>query len=131
MAVEVDTGCLPGVAFHIPDGKKYPVNEVGAARASEATHLIEWRDFSAQEGVGVYAIRVLLSPEQDMIAATAINLPGVASQGHTEEEAMRQVHEAAAGAIKAYKEHRMTIPWSQEECSAKPDEKIVVISVHA
>ncbi|HVC97358.1 MAG TPA: type II toxin-antitoxin system HicB family antitoxin [Pirellulales bacterium] len=59
----------------------------------------------------VYRVCVELIEEDDGFSAIACDLPGVASQGDTAEEALRNVAEAYAGAIKSYLHHGEEIPW--------------------
>jgi predicted RNase H-like HicB family nuclease len=46
--------------------------------------------------------------------AYAANLPGVVSQGETEEETIESIKEAFRGAIATYRESGEIIPWTSE-----------------
>lgn len=60
----------------------------------------------------VYRCRVALTTEADgRVSAVAAGLPGVASQGRGEAEALANVREALAGAILAYRDAGVPVPW--------------------
>ncbi len=81
---------------------------------------------------GVYECRVWLCPEPDGgFSAIAPTLPGVASQGNTEQEALDHVREAFQGAISEYLSDG-EIPWSREAIGEKPcgaKEKWILVNV--
>lgn len=55
---------------------------------------------------------VYLVPEDDGgFSAISTDLPGVASQGETEEEALANIQEAYESAIRSYKQDGETVPW--------------------
>lgn len=59
-----------------------------------------------------YRFHVLIISEDDgTFSATALNLPGVGSMGDTEDEALLNFREAAAGVLASYIEAGETIPW--------------------
>lgn len=58
-----------------------------------------------------YRCCVLLSSEDDGYCVRAADLAGVASEGDTVEEAMRNIKDAYAGAIESYEAHGDPIPW--------------------
>ena len=62
---------------------------------------------------GVYRCMVYLVPEEEGFSVVAANLPGVASQGDTEPEALANVIEAFQGAIAVYKQQGVNIPWTK------------------
>ncbi|MSR57277.1 MAG: type II toxin-antitoxin system HicB family antitoxin [Planctomycetaceae bacterium] len=65
---------------------------------------------------GTYECKTLLIPEDDGgFSAFAIRLPGVISQGDTEEEALQNIAEAFRGAIQAYADLKQDIPWRDVE----------------
>lgn len=53
-------------------------------------------------------------------SAEAVSLPGVASQGETEEEAIANLREAFKGALETYLKAGMPIPWRKEAPEPKP-----------
>jgi predicted RNase H-like HicB family nuclease len=68
--------------------------------------LVEWTKESA------YRCNVCLVPEEDgKFSAIVLNLPGAASSGKTESEALANVEESIRGLIEVYKEHHDPIPW--------------------
>jgi predicted RNase H-like HicB family nuclease len=87
----------------------------------------EWQEFQGN----AYSCQVYLLPEQEGgYSAIAATLPGVASQGETEEEALENITEALAAAISAYKDNGMKIPWRQEPREPEPEAKIRWVAVH-
>lgn len=71
-----------------------------------------WQD---ADQVTTYECRALLCPEScGGFSAIALRLPGVASQGETEEEALANLKEAFAGAVAMYLEDSGAIPWTDE-----------------
>lgn len=55
--------------------------------------------------------KVALVAEETGYSAFAVGLPGVVSQGETEQEALANIREALAGAIESYLAHGEDIPW--------------------
>lgn len=51
-------------------------------------------------------------------------LPGVASQGRNEREALENIKEALAGAIEEYRASGQEIPWQPEEEPSRGDERL-------
>ena len=61
---------------------------------------------------GVYRCMVYITPEEEGgFSAVAANLPGAASQGDTEEEALANITEALHGVLESYQEMGEKIPW--------------------
>ena len=68
-----------------------------------------------------YRCRVILCPEEDGgFSALAQRLPGVVSQGETEDEALRNISEAFRGAVQMYLEDGGGIPWQDSDETALP-----------
>ncbi|MCI0457572.1 MAG: type II toxin-antitoxin system HicB family antitoxin [Gemmataceae bacterium] len=60
----------------------------------------------------LYRLPVILLPEADgSFSALAVTLPGAASQGETEVEALANIAEAIAGCLEVYQEQGRLIPW--------------------
>lgn len=59
----------------------------------------------------VHRCLVHLRPEADGFSAVAVSLPGVASGGETEAEALANITEAIEGVLIAYREQGMSVPW--------------------
>jgi len=72
---------------------------------------------------GVYECRVWLRPEPEGgYSAIGPFLPGVVSQGASEQEAIENVREAFQGALAEYLETEGSIPWLREPIAQKPRE---------
>jgi len=68
----------------------------------------EWQEYKG----GVYRCLVYLTEEDEGgFSVVAAQLPGVASQGDSEQEALANIVEAFQGAIEVYKEQGAGIPW--------------------
>ena len=66
----------------------------------------------------VYECQAVLCPEEDGgFSAHVANLPGVVSQGETQDDALTNLREAFVGAIETYREMGMEIPWSDKDLS--------------
>ncbi len=67
---------------------------------------IQWPNQNA------YQCHVCLIDEEDgQVSAIVLNLPGAASCGETEAEAVKNVKESVHGLIEVYNEHGDPIPW--------------------
>ena len=72
-------------------------------------------------GVKTYECRVLLVPEDaGGFSAHATQLPGLVSQGESEEEALENIREAFRGVASVYQETGR-IPWSPVEMERSKD----------
>lgn len=88
----------------------------------------EWVSLSDR----AYECRVLLVPESEGgYSAHATRLPGVVSEGETIEEALANVGEAFAGAVRAYLDSGRDIPWGNAEVEKTPgaEERWIVVNV--
>jgi predicted RNase H-like HicB family nuclease len=66
--------------------------------------------------VPTYECRLYLLPEVDGgFSAIVPGLPGVASQGDTEAEAIANVCEAFQGVVETYRDYDEPIPWADPE----------------
>jgi predicted RNase H-like HicB family nuclease len=89
---------------------------------------VEWNDFSLG---GVYSCAIRLIREGDRLISVYVpSLPGTASQGETEEEALGNIKEALVGAIQVHKESGTSIPWSAVTEPTEPSEVERWITVH-
>ena len=80
------------------------------------TELVPSDNWQEMKG---HMIHVLITKEDDTtFNAIALNLPGAASSGETEEEAKENIKEAVAGLFESYKESGDAIPW-KDSTSAK------------
>jgi predicted RNase H-like HicB family nuclease len=87
-----------------------------------------WKEFSTNEA---YRCPVyLISEERGDFSVIAANLPGVASQGDTEEEALENIKEALAAAISVYMESGTAIPWLATPREPDPRAKTRWVIVH-
>jgi predicted RNase H-like HicB family nuclease len=108
-------------------------NDSAAADPSRGSILTEvsmreWRQFYG----GVYECRALVCPEEEGgFSSFALRLPGVASQGETEEEALLNLKEAFRGALATYIDSGMEIPWGEAavEHSEKCKERWIMVDV--
>jgi predicted RNase H-like HicB family nuclease len=72
---------------------------------------LQWTGFPERSLV----LRVFLCPEQEGgFSVIAPDLPGVVSQGETEEEAKANIVEAFLGALEVYASDSEAIPWNSE-----------------
>jgi predicted RNase H-like HicB family nuclease len=70
----------------------------------------QWRQHKGD----MYRCMVYLTPEDEgAFSVVAAHLPGVASQGNSEEEALANIIEAFEGAFSVYKEQGVRIPWTK------------------
>lgn len=77
------------------------------------------------------ACTVHLIPEEDGgYSAIAADLPGVASQGETEQEALDNIREAYASAIRCYKQHGKTVPWLNTPEPSEPGSVTRSVVIH-
>lgn len=71
-----------------------------------------------------YECRIWITPEADGGFSTeVVSLPGVASQGETEGEAVENLKEAFRGAVESYQDAGQEIPWSTDIGTPPPDVK--------
>lgn len=81
--------------------------------ASEQARRINAEEWTRPQNAFRY--QVYLLPEEDGgFSVEAARLPGVASQGETEAEALANVAEAFRGVIESYKARGVKIPWLAE-----------------
>jgi predicted RNase H-like HicB family nuclease len=80
----------------------------------------------------VYRCQVYILREDDgRYSAIAATLPGVASYGASEQEALRHIEEAFGAAIETYKEGDGKIPWLSAPEEPPPDSETRWITVYA
>ena len=74
---------------------------------------------------------VYLIPEDEGgFSVLAADLPGVASQGETEEEALSNIREAFASAIRCYKQDGRIVPWLDTPEEPEPGSITRSVIVH-
>ncbi len=71
-----------------------------------------------------YQCQVYLIPEHTGYSVYMPFLPGVVSQGETQEEALENIKEAFRGVVSVYEENGNPIPWSKEP-DTKPDDATI------
>ena len=78
----------------------------------------KWHGFADK----TFECRVLLCPEESGgFSAHAMKLPGVVTQGDTEQEALENIADAFKASIESYLAHGETIPWTENPlCADKP-----------
>ncbi|MHB0955903.1 MAG: type II toxin-antitoxin system HicB family antitoxin [Pirellulaceae bacterium] len=79
------------------------------------------RDIHDFRTANVFQLRVILIPEDNGYSALARDLPGVASQGNTIQEAVENIREAGIGAIEVYKDEGIPIPWTADHVDVPTD----------
>ena len=89
---------------------------------ADASSACKWKSYT--EGP-LYMFRALLchKDETGTIIAYSSSLPGVVSQGKTENEALKNIAEAFAGVIESYLEASEEIPWAPEKVERSPEDK--------
>ena len=88
----------------------------------------EWRQHKGD----MYRCMVYLTPEDEGgFSVVAAQLPGVASQGSTEQEALANIVEAFEGAIAVYKEMGQGIPWTKTPLEPERGAVLRWVIVHA
>ncbi len=74
---------------------------------------------------------VLLPPDEDgLIAVYAANLPGVASQGHTPEEALQNITHAFNAALSVYSDSGEPVPWTVKASKPEKGAEVRWVRVH-
>lgn len=87
---------------------------------------IHWIEYPAKT---CFECRVGLLRECDgSFSIYAINLPGVASQGETEQEAIANIVDALAGTLAEYKSEG-EIPWSEDFIEGEIFERRVLVNL--
>jgi len=93
---------------------------------------VDWKDMSKLTE-RVYECRVWLCPEDEGgYSAIVPSLPGVASQGETQEETLDGIKEAFQGVVAEYLEAKEEIPWCHDITRQKPNstiEKWILVNV--
>lgn len=89
---------------------------------------VHWKSYDRGS---VYQCKVIMRAEDGLFSVYAANLPGVASQGATEKEALKNIGEALAGAIAVYREQGEPIPWLKDASRAEGDEREKWVIVNA
>lgn len=72
----------------------------------------------------------LLEENEGGYSVRAASLPGVVSQGETEEEALDNIVDAFEGVIASYKAHGEEIPWSATEQTMERGEFERWVTIH-
>jgi predicted RNase H-like HicB family nuclease len=78
----------------------------------------EWKE---HHGTAFRCLVYLLPEEDGGFSVVAATLPGVASQGDTEKEALENITEALAAAISTYRADGVKIPWSETPRDPEPE----------
>ena len=101
-------------------------------RGSAFTKIIVRDDKPCGSGT-TYECRTLLCPEAEGgFSAHAIYLPGVVTQGETEEEALAMMADAFREAVLSYRAEQMPIPWQDEpivQRTAGSKERWILVNV--
>ncbi len=78
----------------------------------------------------LYRCKVIILPEENITSVYAATLPGVASQGHSEKEALANIVAAIEGALAIYKENSQEIPWTEQPTTQEKGAQIRWVFVH-
>lgn len=78
----------------------------------------------------VYRCKVILLQEEGGYSVYAATLPGVASQGETEDDALHNITEALEGVLATYREQDQEIPWSEETAQKPRNAEVRWVVVH-
>jgi predicted RNase H-like HicB family nuclease len=90
---------------------------------------IEWEQHKPGERLGV---RVVLGPtEEEVLPVYVPALPGAASQGSNEQQALANIQEALAGLVASYRDAGQEVPWQEDtgECGIGETSKWIVVDV--
>ena len=119
--VEVRSGSDTSLSFPWARGRD---DVLAAASPSASYQRVEWEIHQL-----VVEIR-LRAEEAGGFSVHVPELPGVVSQGETEQEAEENIREALAAAIESYRESQEETPWEREPVPAQPGERSRWIVVH-
>lgn len=104
---------------------------LGAPVVEERIDLLDRTPWHKFEPGTAFTCRVLISPEDDGgYSIHALDLPGVVSQGETEEEAVENFRDAFAGVVAAYRDAEEAIPWHDAEVERTRGSKERRVLVH-
>jgi predicted RNase H-like HicB family nuclease len=77
-------------------------------------------------------VAIAKEDDEDQYSIIALNLPGCASCGDSEVEAIENIKEAASGLIESYDAAGVAIPWKDSFSDAiPPGAKTLVVTIHA
>lgn len=107
-----------GVVFELDETAIRPVASGGHAPAEhQDSPVIAWKYLDRE----TYYILVYLFAEDGNVTALAAHLPGLASQGRTEEKALDNLAEAFRGLLESYRAAEQPVPWQETPIEA-PEE---------
>ena len=86
-----------------------PIETDVITRSTQNKRRPEWIDVDP----GAYECCVHITKEDDGFSINMPSLPGVVSEGDTEEEAIANIKEAFQGVMESYRKHNEQIPWVQ------------------
>lgn len=102
------------------------MNNIEDMKVVQSQQHVNWIEYPVQT---CFECRVGLLPEIDgSFSVYAINLPGVASQGENEQEAIANITDALAGVLMEYKADG-EIPWGDEFLEENVVEKRILIDL--
>ncbi len=104
----------------------HSTDEIASVGVSEQN--VRWTEYPAKT---CFECRVALLREDDGgYSVYAISLPGVASQGETEKEAIANIVDALSGALAEYKSSGVDIPWSEDFIEDGAIERRVLVNLN-
>ena len=100
-------------------------------RSTDSPRILRPHKKWQQHKGGVYRCLVYLMPEDGRFSVVSADLPGVASQGDTEPEALANIIEAFQGALMVYQDQGAPIPWTKEpvEMERGAEKRWVIVHV--
>ena len=99
---------------------------VAGERVAEEGVTIDWTIY----GTPVFRCEARLRQEKDSVSVYLPALPGVASQGDTENAAIANIHEALAAAIETYLARGDEVPWTRDLEAPAAGERSRWVVVH-
>ncbi|MFQ5804842.1 MAG: type II toxin-antitoxin system HicB family antitoxin [Phycisphaerae bacterium] len=90
--------------------------------------VVQWSMYQGN----VYEVEIRVCPEDDGGFSVYVpTLPGVVSEGETEEDAEKNIREALLAVIESYRKDQESIPWERVSAPPEPGEIARWIVVHA
>lgn len=120
-----DIGCGPSEATTLIETEQ-PLVRAGE-RPQQADLQIGWNHYATP----VYRLEVRVLQEDCGVSVHVPALPGVASQGEADTDALDNIREALAAAIESYVERGEAIPWVRECVDLAPGERPIWVVMRA
>jgi predicted RNase H-like HicB family nuclease len=126
--VKVETSSDKGLSFVRPKDRDDVLVAEESVDSQADRQLVQWL---VHQG-NVYEVEIRVCPEDDGGFSVHVpTLPGVVSEGETEEDAEKNVREALLALIESYRKDQEAIPWERTSAPPEPGEIVRWIVVHA